>query len=175
MAEQGSPPVKTKESKTMRAITLISKVLCFISATALGVMMFVSIADVIGRGFMHPIKGIFEMVGLLMVIAGSLGLGYCQLVKGNIMINLVTSRLKPRWQAVIFSVSLFASIAVCILVCWQVGARMMENTSNGPAGLTIDLRWPVWPFMLLMVIGFAWATVVFFTDFLNSVKGVFKK
>ncbi len=175
MGEQMTPAPVQQKSRAMQIITWISKFLCFISATALGIMMFVSIADVIGRSAMHPIKGIFEMVGLLMVIAGCLGLGYCQLVKGNIQISLVTDRLKPRWKSLILTISLFASIAVCILICWQVGVRMMENTTNGPAGQTMDLRWPVWPFMFLMVLGFAWATVVFFTDFINSIKGVFKK
>jgi TRAP-type C4-dicarboxylate transport system permease small subunit len=175
MVEQKPITPIQPQTKAVRSITWISKLLCFISAASLGLMMFVSLADIVGRGFMHPIKGIFEMVGLLMVIAGSLGLGYCQLVKGNIMINLVTDRLKPRWQALIFTVSLIASIAVCIIVCWQVGIRMYENMVNGSAGLTPDLRWPVWPFMFLMVLGFAWATVVFILDFTNSVKGVFKK
>jgi TRAP-type C4-dicarboxylate transport system permease small subunit len=175
MAEQKPPAPVQQKSKTMRIITWISKFMCYISATSLALMMIVSLADIIGRGFMHPIKGIFEMVGLLMVIAGALGLGYCQLVKGNIMINLVTDRLKPRWQALISVFSLIASIAVCVIVCWQVGARMLENISNGPAGQTMDLRWPVWPFMFLLVLGFAWATVIFITDFANAIKGVFKK
>jgi TRAP-type C4-dicarboxylate transport system permease small subunit len=175
MAEQKQQAPAQNKSKFMRSITLVSKIMCYISAAALGVMMFVSLADIIGRGFLHPIKGIFEMVGLLMVITGALGLGYCQLVKGNIMINLVTDKLQPRWQALIMTVSLLASIAVCVIVCWQVGARMLENTANGSAGLTSDLRWKVWPFMFLMVLGFAWAAVIFVVDLANSVKGVFKK
>jgi TRAP-type C4-dicarboxylate transport system permease small subunit len=175
MAEQKPQSTSQSKSRLNRNVTLISKILCYISAAALGVMMIVSLADIIGRGFMHPIKGIFEMVGLLMVIAGALGLGYCQLVKGNIMINLVTDRLKPRWRSLIMTVSLLASIAVCIIVCWQVGVRMYENSINGSAGLTPDLRWKVWPFMFLMVLGFAWAAVIFIVDFAESVKGVFKK
>jgi len=164
-----------RKSKAIRSIEWISKLFCYISAASLGVMMVVSIADIIGRGFMHPIKGIFEMVGLLMVIAGALGLGYCQMVKGNIMISLVTDRLKPRWKALVFVFSYIASIAVCVLVVWQVGLRMLENMSNGAAGQTMDLRWPLWPFMLLMVVGFAWATVIFVNDLVNSLKEVFRR
>ena len=108
-------------------IRWICRFMTAIGAVVLAIMMFLSVADICGRYFFNkPIDGTYEIVSLMVVLVGCLGLGYCQLVKGNIMIDVVTKRLSPRGQAIMNIISYLISIAVCGIVCWQVSLRMHD-------------------------------------------------
>jgi hypothetical protein len=47
--------------------------------------------------------------------------------------------------------------------------------SVGLKGLTITLKIPLWPFMLLMAISFAWVAIIFVIDLYNSFREVLKR
>ena len=165
-AEQQSNPV----------VKWICNVLIAVSAIALGIMLFLSVADVIGRSFfLHPIEGTSELVGMLLVITASLGLGYCQLVKGNINIDIFTNRFSRRGKSVLNIFSYLMSVAVSVIITWRglvmMRQYMLEKLGSTSATLGIIL----WPFILIMSLGFAWVTVIFLIDLYNAFLEVFKR
>jgi TRAP-type C4-dicarboxylate transport system permease small subunit len=146
-----------------------------IGAVTLGIMMFFSIVDICGRYFFNkPIEGTVEVVGLLVVIVGCLGLGYCQLLKGNISIDIVVSRFTPRGRAILNICSYIMSVAICVIVTWQVWLRSSDYMHKIIGGETITLGIRLWPFMLLMAICFAWVTFIFILDLINTFREVFE-
>ena len=157
-------------------IVWICRSMTAIGAIVLGVMMVISVVDICGRFFFSkPIEGTYELVSLMVVLVGCLGLGYCQLVKGNISIDIITKRLSPRGQAVLNIISYLIAIGVCGLVVWQTSMRMYDYLFKQLGGKTITLGIVLWPFMLLMTICFAWVTVIFCIDLFHSFKEVFKR
>jgi TRAP-type C4-dicarboxylate transport system permease small subunit len=154
----------------------ISEVMLTISALALGITMLLSIADIIGRYFfLRPIQGTMEVVGILLVVTSSLGLGWCQLVKGNITIDLIPKRLSRRGQAILSIVSYLLSVAVCVIISWQGSLMLHQYLLKPLSGTTPMLRIVIWPFILIMNVGFIWVTIVFFLDLYNSFREVFKR
>ncbi len=159
-----------------RTIMWTCRAMTAIGAVVLAIMMFLSVADICGRFFFNkPIEGTYEIVSLMVVLVGCLGLGYCQLVKGNIMIDVVTKRLSPRWQAILNVISYLISIAVCATVVWQVSLRMWDYMHKQLGGETITLGIILWPFMLLMAVCFAWVTVIFCIDLYHAFREVLKR
>jgi TRAP-type C4-dicarboxylate transport system permease small subunit len=157
-------------------IVWICRTMTAIGAVILAIMMFLSVADICSRFFFHkPITGTYEVVSLMVVVVGCLGLGYCQLVKGNIMIDIVVRRFNPRGQAVMNIISYLISIGVCAIVTWQVSLRMWDYLHKQLGGETVTLGIIYWPFMLLMALCFAWVTVIFCMDLYRSFKEVFKR
>jgi TRAP-type C4-dicarboxylate transport system permease small subunit len=157
------------------AIKWICWVMTAIGAVTLGVMMFYSVADICGRYFFQrPINGTMELVGLLVVVVGCLGLGYCQLLKGNINIDIVTSRFTPRGRAILNICSYLMSIAVCVIVAWQGFMRSNDYLHKTLGGETIILGLRLWPFMLFFSICFTWVTFIFILDLINAFREVFK-
>jgi TRAP-type C4-dicarboxylate transport system permease small subunit len=162
----GFHPVIVWTCRTMTAL----------GAIVLAIMMFLSVADICGRFFFKkPITGTYEIVSLMVVLVGCLGLGYCQLVKGNIMIDIIIKRFSPRGQAVMNIISYLISIGVCAIVAWQVSLRMWHYLHNQLGGRTIQLGIIYWPFLLIMALCFAWVTVIFCIDFYHTIKEVFKR
>ena len=156
-------------------ITRICWGMTAIGAVVLTVMMLMSIADICGRFiFNKPIEGTVELIGLLVVVIGCLGLGYCQLLKGNIAIDIVTNRFSPRGKAILNICSYLMSIGICVIVCWQVLLRTLDYLHKTIGGETIILGIRLWPFMLLMAVCFAWVTFIFILDLINAFGEVFK-
>jgi TRAP-type C4-dicarboxylate transport system permease small subunit len=167
-------PIPKPESS--RVLKRVSGGIAAIGAAALFVMMLLSVADVIGRKFfMHPVQGTAEMIGILLVVAASLGLGYTALIKGHLRIGVIMDNLSPRGQAVIDVFSYILCIAATAIISWQASLRMYEYIFRQLGGVTAILAIPIWPFMLVMTIGFVWLTVILIVQLINSCKEVLKR
>ena len=167
---------KESVSRFRIVIIWISRVMATVSAVTLAVMMMVTVIDVMGRNFfLAPLKGAFELVGILLVIAGSWGMGYCQLLDGNIRINV----LFDRFPSLIRSILNFSAFLICLAVLgtmfWQSLLRTNEYVYKDLGAITETLSMPFWPFMLMMTIGFGWAFVIFFMDIIKTIVEVVKR
>ena len=157
-------------------VSWVCWVMIVISAVTIAVMMFVSDADVVGRYFFsHPIKGTNELVGFMMVVAGFIGLGYCQLIKGNVMIDVLVNHVGRRGKSLLNVFSYLMSVAVCVLITWQGVLRSYDYMHRTLGSITILLSIKLWPFMLIMAVSFGWAAVIFLIDLYDALKEVFKR
>ncbi len=165
--EQKSQPVP--HSHFSLVVERVSQGMAAIGAIMLSVMMFISIADISGRYFfIHPIKGTFELVGILMVVIGTFGMAQCQLQKRNLRIDIVANRLSSKAQIILFIPAYLVCVITTGLICWQGALLTHEYLYAGSLGKTIDLHIPFWPIMLLMSIGFGWTCVIFLIDLYNT-------
>ena len=167
-------PVRTPESN--KAIKGVSGVMAAIGAATLGVMMFLSVADVIGRKFfLSPVEGTAEMVGIMLVIAASMGMGYCALIKAHLRIGIIIDRFSPRGKAGIDVFSYLVCVAAGFIITWQSSLRMWEYIFKQFGGRTAIVSLPYWPFMAVMIIGFTWLTFIMFLHLIDSIKEVIKR
>lgn len=147
-----------------------------VSAVSLGVMMAITVIDVGGRYlFNAPLEGAFELTGLLLLIAGTWGMGYCQLRKGNIRITVLKDLFSSRGQSLLDIVAYIVCIAAAGMITWQGSLRMYGYIFRELGGVTETLSLPFWPFMLMMAIGFGWACFIFLTDLYNSLFKVSRR
>ena len=154
----------------------ISRVMAVIAAVVLGIMMILTVADVCGRNFfLRPIEGTYELVGIMLVIAASLGIGYCQLNLGNIRITVIADILPTRGQNIIYLVAYIIAAVCCAMICWQSGIRAWDYIFKQFGGIIVTLRVPLWPFMMLLAVGFGWACLIFLFDIYLTAKEVFRR
>jgi TRAP-type transport system small permease protein len=153
----------------------ISKLFAAVSALALGVMMMISVIDVGGRYFfLRPLNGAFELVSMTLVIASTLGVGYCELLKGQIRITVITDMMKGRLKQIFNILTYIVSIAAVGLVSWQAWVRVSENYGVVRA-VSDNLAIPYWPFMFLMFVGFTWITIILIIELVKSIAEVMKR
>jgi TRAP-type C4-dicarboxylate transport system permease small subunit len=154
----------------------ISKVMAAVAAVTLGAMMMIAVVDVCGRFFFtKPLNGSFELGGILLVTAGTWGMGYCQLRKTNIRIDVLTTHFPKKAQII----ANIAAYIICIVAAggtaWRVALMTGEYITTDRGGLTSTLLIPYWPFMLTLAMGFGWLTIILIIDLVNSFIEVFKK
>ena len=168
--------IRRQESSRFRSIIMgISKGMVIISCVMLTAMLVISTADVAGRYFFsHPIEGTFELVSMAFVVCGAFAIGYTQLIKGHININIVSDRLKRRPRAGLYLFSHLVSLAACAMVGWQGWLRMTDYFHKTVGGQTVTIGLPIWPFMLIFSLGFFWVAFIFIIDIYDSIVEVMK-
>jgi TRAP-type C4-dicarboxylate transport system permease small subunit len=163
-------------SKSNVAITGISRWLCIVGAVALFVMMITGVIDVLGRYlFLKPLQGAQEIVSATLVIAATVGLGYAQLAKAHIRVTIVNDKVPPKTRAVLEAITCIVCTGGAAIITWRGYLRLVEDYMFNPRGLTEILAFPLWPFMLVFVIGFAWFAIVLLVAFVKAVREVVQR
>ena len=153
--------------KTADFLTIIAnpaaKVLNGIAAGFLAVMMVLTGVDVLGRYvFNKPVPGSYEMTEFMMPIVIAFGLAFCALEKGHVKVELVTSRLPERTQAVMKTIVCLVFLGIFILVTWQTWLRAKGMIDVGQLSMVLYI--PVYPFVLSVAVGCAALCIVILRD-----------
>jgi TRAP-type transport system small permease protein len=123
-----------------------------IGAAAIAIMMFLTVADIIGRRvFNTPIYGTYEISSLLMVIAVFFTIPLCEYLRGHIKIDILTAHLPKRTRNLLNAALYFLVLVTFGLITRQLyiyGLKMFkDNMTIGSISL------PVYPFVFVGVLG----------------------
>ena len=154
-----------------RAVNPIVRIITYVAAGVLALMMFITAADVLLRYiFNRPISGTWELTSYMMAVLVSFGLSYCALVKGLISVEVLTSRFSQRAQAVLNCITYFLSTCFFSLVTWQsiLYIKLMFQSNLVSAVLLI----PTFPFIAALALGILVFTMVLLADFLEYLSQV---
>ena len=123
-------------SQTM-FVTLSERVTLWLAragSVGLAVMMFLTLFDVIGRAFDHPISGSVEVTELIMGIMIYLGVGYTTFLRGHIRVDILIINFRPRIQAILDVITGLVGLFITILISWQLfiqaHSRMINNETT---------------------------------------------
>jgi TRAP-type C4-dicarboxylate transport system permease small subunit len=146
---------KTKSSpldKTERVLSATSRVLSYIGTAVVVIMMLLTVGDVLGRyAFRRPIVGTLELTEYFMVIIAFFALGWCEIGKKHIKVDLFVERFSSRVRAVINCITYLLSLLVLIPIAWQNALRVGREFEIQRASTILGI--PDYPFFLALVIG----------------------
>jgi TRAP-type C4-dicarboxylate transport system permease small subunit len=111
-----------------------------LSAVALVLMMAITVVEVVGRAlFNHSLYGNYELIGMLLVAAGPLGMALCQKEGNHITVTLVVDLLPPGVKAVLKSIALFLSLGIYLIISWKMIQLTITYYAKGRGGISADL------------------------------------
>ena len=119
-------------------------------SVGLAIMMFLTLADVIGRMFDNPIVGTVEVTELIMGMMIYLGVGYTTIHRGHIRVDILITRFSPRVQATLDTITFFIAFVFMALVCWRLFLQAASRIENND--ITQIWEIPVWPVAYVMAI-----------------------
>ncbi len=152
----------------------INKFAAVIAEVALAAMMLITVGDVIGRYFFNsPIKGTFEIVGLLLVCAGTWGWGYCQIRKGHISVSILTDRFPLKARTFLKYVAYIFGLVVFSLLCWQTLLLAWKYLFLPQGGVTSTLAIPYFPFILALAISSGLMALTLLIEFVIELVQLF--
>jgi TRAP-type C4-dicarboxylate transport system permease small subunit len=129
---------------TVRILQRAVYYLCIIGAIVMLFMMFLTVADVIGRSFFTwPITGTYELSRYFLVVTVLLGIAYAQQTGQHIAVDYFVSKLPLRGQFIFEAIATFLGLVFFALVTWQgwkggwnsVQAKMVSDTLHIPSFL----------------------------------------
>jgi len=122
-------------------ITTASNAIAYISMGALFAMMVFGTGDVLGRYFFgKPIKGTFELFGILLVLVVLLSLARAQWRDEHIKMTILWIRLSPKVQRIIGFVTSVVLTCFFGIATWQGIETVINYFHDGR--LVSNLMWP---------------------------------
>ncbi|MBW2340338.1 MAG: TRAP transporter small permease [Deltaproteobacteria bacterium] len=128
----------------------------------LSIMMFLTCADVVLRYFGYPIKGTFDVVGLLGAAVIALPIAYTQILRGHITIEFISSRYPRRVGRVVDSVNCLLNIVIYSLLVWQ--CSLYGNKLHNLGRVSETLQIPIYPFAYILAFGCAMMCLVLLVE-----------
>ena len=162
-------PIERRVYKTTLAMGIIS-------ALGLTAMMLVTVYDVTMRFFFsNPLYGVYELVGMILVLTSTFGMALCQKDKSHITITLITDMLPPRLKTISEVFALLMSFICFGIITCQMFLDTIEYFESGIGGLSADLGINWGYASSLFVIGSFVFTVVLLMQFVQTVGKLIKR
>lgn len=154
-----------------KAVHHLAAVLGVIAASAIVVMMFATVTDVVYRWFTSSsVPSLTEIAETALVASIFLGLGWTAVVGGHVSMSLVTDSLPERVAKVVN----FLTWTICTAISgWLLYALTMRAISSTNASETRMgfVQWPIWPTRWFMVAGVACLLLACAMNWVKSMKG----
>jgi len=139
------------------------------AAIALAVALMV-VASVVGRAaFSAPIPGDVELTQFGIAVAISLGLPWCQVRRGNIVVDFFTQRAGARTQRALDAAGALLLALMCALLAWRSAAGAVAVHEAHETSMILAL--PMWWTYALLAPGLALAALVAVVQALSREAG----
>ena len=136
-----------------RALQAACQLLALAGGAVLSALALMSVASIAGRLLARPVQGDFELVQLGCAVAIAFFLPYCQLTRGNIIVDFFTVRATARTQHVLDALGAVVLALVMALGAWRTGAGTLSMKAGGETSMIMGV--PLWYAYALMTPSFA--------------------
>jgi len=157
-----------------RLIAFLSRWLNNLGMVFLTILMLVITLDVILRWTVNkPIRGVNELAEFSMLLLIFLTIGFTQVMKGNISVDILFLKFPRKMQAVAEIFTYLLSLGISVLLVWQ--AMTYNNYLSNINRVSVILKIPVAPIQTVMVVGFSLLCIVFLLQLIASVRKAVQK
>jgi TRAP-type C4-dicarboxylate transport system permease small subunit len=121
----------------------LARAFAFAGSALLVVITGMSVVSIAGRALLGvPVPGDFELVQVGCGAAIAAFLPYCQLQRGNIIVDFFTTRASPRVQGALDAVGAVLVAVVLALLAWRAAAGMVAVRAAGEVSMIVGF--PIW-------------------------------
>lgn len=135
---------------------------CFLVA-----MILVTCGNIFFRIVWLPVRGTFELMGFFGAIVASFALGYTQIERGHIAVDILITRFSRTTRRFLDFFNSLICMIFFALAAWQIAAWGNTIWKTGEVSETLQI--PYYPFVFGAALGFGLLSFVLLTDVLRSV------
>ena len=148
-----------------------SKAMAVSGVVLLGIMLLI-VTNVILRPMGAVFAGTYELIEafIILVVAGALG--YTELEKSHVTVQVIVSRLPRRLQGFFEALIYIIAIGLWIVIIWSSISIMNHNWLNEDTEI---LEVPLLPFRFIWIFGLIFLCVVLVLHFLQGLIKAVKK
>jgi TRAP-type C4-dicarboxylate transport system permease small subunit len=163
---------ESDKSPVATANRWLNGTLAGLASLSLLAMMVLIVGNMLRRVVAAPFPGAFEVVGWLAAITAALALGYTQLHKGHVDIDIVTRLLPFRVQSALRLFVSLMSAGFFVLLAWRLST--MAGRLQAVGTLSESLRVPYHPFVYVVAVGMLGLAAALCADVFHSARAVWK-
>ena len=144
----------------------LNRVLTWIGGFFLVSMIVLTCVNIIFRMVWVPIRGTFELMGYFGAIVTAFALGYTQIKKAHISVDMLVNNFSIKTRKVVNMINHAVCFFFFSAVAWQIAIKATTLMNTGE--ITETLRIVYYPFTYGVAFGCAILTLVLFTDLVRS-------
>ena len=131
-------------ARLLSLVLRISRILTWIAAVALTLMMCLTVADVIGRAGGYPILGTYEVVSIICIIAIGFAIPLTSFKRRHVYMEFLIDRLGRKAKNSLHT----ATRILCIILFVLAGTNLFHMGAEFASSreVTMALRIPFYPF-----------------------------
>ncbi|MBO6784148.1 MAG: TRAP transporter small permease [Alphaproteobacteria bacterium] len=136
-----------------RVLYSIAKWLAVFGGVVLSAMAVLTTVSVIGRSaFLSPIPGDFEIVAIGTGVAVFAFLPWCQMVRGNVIVDFFMSATPPRARIFADIVGGLVYLAIAVILTWRMIFGGIDMYNYNELSMTINFpRWTTFPVSIALL------------------------
>ncbi len=144
----------------------LNRLLTFIGGFFLVAMVLMTCANIFSRNVWVPIKGTFELMGFFGAIVTAFALGYTQLNKGHIAVDVLINTFSEKTRKILQIINNGVCAIFFGIAAWQIAVKATTLMTTGE--ITETLRIIYYPFTYAVAFGCLVLALVMLTDLLKS-------
>ncbi|MBI9084450.1 MAG: TRAP transporter small permease [Desulfobacterales bacterium] len=131
-------------------------------------MMGLTCGNILFRLVWVPIRGTFELMGFFGAVVAAFALGYTQLRRGHIAVDVLVNTFSDRTRLLLVRINSLLCAVFFAVVAWQLAEKghVLRLTEE----VTETLRVIYYPFVYGVALGFAFLALVFMLDLLRTLR-----
>lgn len=142
-----------------------NQALAVIAALAMVCLALFICVNIVSRFFGKPISGVGEISGWLGAISMAFALGYTQVDKGHVDLDLFLNQFPKPFRAFVHGLMLFGSMIFYAVISYRL--FMYANANRAAGTLSETLAVIYYPYVYLVAVGFAGLFLALLSDTLN--------
>jgi TRAP-type C4-dicarboxylate transport system permease small subunit len=131
------------ESRLDSFFKVVNKVLGIVGGTALSLMMFLTVADVIMRAAGHPILGTYEIVALMLAVVIGFTIPMVSLDRGHVYMEIVLDRLSKKNRALMNTFTRILCLILFVIIGYNL--IMVGKELHAAGEVSSTLKMPFFP------------------------------
>jgi TRAP-type C4-dicarboxylate transport system permease small subunit len=140
----------------------------WVGGASLLTMIGIACANMVMRPLGTPLKGTYELVGFTGALTIAFALGYAQITRAHIAVDILATRYSKRTLRVMNSISSLMGTIFFILVAWQVSTFATTIWKRGETSETLRIIYH--PFIYAVALCCLLLAFVLFMDLLKSLS-----
>jgi TRAP-type C4-dicarboxylate transport system permease small subunit len=149
-----------------KIVEVLNRLLTFLAGLILIIMVLLTCANIIFRLFWVPISGTYELMGFAGAMLTAFALGYTQIKKGHIAVDVLVNVFPTKARWVIAAINNGMCFVFFMLAAWQLAIK--ANTLRTTGEVTETLRIIYYPFTYAVALGCVVLALILLTDFLRQ-------
>jgi TRAP-type C4-dicarboxylate transport system permease small subunit len=151
----------------------LNQMLVWVAGFFVVIMVFLTCANVFLRIVWKPVPGTFELMGYFGAVAMTFALGFTQIKKGHIAVDLFIQNFPKVKKEILEAINCLICMLFFFLVSWQL--TKYANTLLSTGEVTETLRIAYYPFTYGAALGCATLSLVFFVDLIKTTYNLLSK
>ena len=152
-----------------RMSRFLNRLLLWLAGIVLTCMILMTCANIISRLVWIPIKGTFELMGYFGAVITAFALGYTQIEKGHIAVDILVKGFSGRVRKIINCINSTICMVFFTIAGWQLGKYGFTLYQTGE--ITETLRIIYYPFVYAVAFGCFVLALVLLVDFIKLLTG----